>query len=391
MVVLNLIPVISGGGLQNALSFVRSSNLNGVVVLAREVPELREAIQKSGGTFKGVKPGRFRRIVAELVYGFAFPRRTKVLTLFGPPLLAPKRYIDLVGCAYSNLLYPELDFWGRQKFLRKCLSHLKDRYRMWALGRADGWIFETEVLRGRAVDKFSFPARRAVVIRMTPGWWIKDAGQNLTPVDQLLGDDFRVLYLTGYHVNKRIEVLTDVALQLKRRGWSSIKFVVSINSGTGAGRAIKDAADVLGVGDMFEFIGSVPVKEAPGVIATCHAMCNLAVLESFSNNVVEAWACRRPLLITDADWARSACGAGAVYVDPNDAGCVAESLVRLASDSSFRSNLIYEGSQQLERYPTIEDRTSQYWAELGSIAPRSSMGRSVWAVRSGARAPSCTE
>lgn len=58
----------------------------------------------------------------------------------------------------------------------------------------------------------------------------------------------------------------------------------------------------------------------------------LSELESFSNNVLEAFSSRTPLVISDRDWARASCGNGALYVDPHDPDDVARALAQAVND-----------------------------------------------------------
>lgn len=69
---------------------------------------------------------------------------------------------------------------------------------------------------------------------------------------------------------------------------------------------------------------------------------------------------RRPLLISDVDWARSLCGDGAVYFRYGDAVDAAGCIVQLIRDEGVRARYVESGARMLRGYPTPEQRFDQY-------------------------------
>ena len=107
-------------------------------------------------------------------------------------------------------------------------------------------------------------------------------------------------------------------------------------------------------------IGPIDNDKCAKLISECDAMINIALLESFSNNFVEAWAMRKPLFVTDADWSRSCCGNAAIYLDMKNPSKSAEKIINICNDPKSRNIMIKEGVEQLENYLTAEEKTLQY-------------------------------
>ena len=107
-------------------------------------------------------------------------------------------------------------------------------------------------------------------------------------------------------------------------------------------------------------IGPVNPEEVSSLIHVVNAVCTFSRLESFSNNFVEAWAMGKPLMVTDADWARDSCGNAAVYVDPENAAGTAAKMKELIDNSTLSEELVVAGRRQLQIYPTAEQKCKLY-------------------------------
>jgi glycosyltransferase involved in cell wall biosynthesis len=216
-------------------------------------------------------------------------------------------------------------------------------------------------------------------VPMSPGYWISQS-RYAEPLVIPVRSPFRVLYLTSAHPNKRISRLVPTAAWMRERGVHAV-FVVSISSECETGRQMRLASTSLGVESYFEYLGTVPVPQVPRVISDCDAMCNLAVLESFTNNVVEAFASSRPLIITRSDWAQAACGDGAIYVDPEDPADIGRAVCRLISDPAYREDIVARGNRRLNEFPTLDQRMGMYRSILFNPSLGKRRGATVWGRR----------
>jgi hypothetical protein len=356
----------SGGGLQNALSFLRT------------LPQ----VEDRDAFVVGVNSGALRDNAVTLGYSTIPARRYRGLcdldwrcrkycvrgqvcfTMFGHPWArASGHLINVVGVALSNLFYPEIPFWSDYTPMARVQRRLVDLTRQRGIQLADYWIFETEVLRHRAIDLCHFPEERVGVVKMAPSTLVSPerVDEVLTQrYDGRIPHAFRFLFLNGAQPNKRIHVLPQIAKAMVAQGCQEFCFVTTMPLDHAYARKIQDAFMSLGLSAHFCNLGPIAPTEVSSLISVVDAMCTLSRLESFSNNFVEAWKMQRPLVVTDADWARESCGTSALYVDPERSPATAQVLRTLIGDAHLRSALVKEGTARLLELPSPEHKTQLY-------------------------------
>lgn len=289
-------------------------------------------------------------------------------TFWGPVMLGSKGYlVNVIGCAVSNLFYPEIDFWRYFPLLKRQQNKLKDIYRRKMIPQADYWVFETPVLAKRAVELCSFPKERIGVVRMTASKLVspeKVKPELRNSLDSQLPKGFRILLLSSAHANKRQHLLPVIAKSLSRKSNESICFVTTMDMQSKYAKKVIRDFERMNVPDYLYNIGPVRYDEAATLIDCCDAVCCISALESFSNNFVEAWRMKRLLIATNSDWARDACGSGAVYVNPENAEETADAIIEQAVNVGMREKIVQFGQEQLDRYPTLEEKNQCYYSEI---------------------------
>ncbi|MDZ7696587.1 MAG: glycosyltransferase [Deltaproteobacteria bacterium] len=229
--------------------------------------------------------------------------------------------------------------------------------------KADYWIFETEVLRKRAIELCGFPEDRISVVRMAHSKLVSKDRVDISQsefFDKRIPKAYRILYLTGAHPNKRLHLLPDIAKEMVRAGFNDFCFVTTMDEETMYARRIIDEFVDKGLNAHLVNLGTVHSEYVSTVIEVCDAMCIFSVLESFSNNFVEAWRMEKPLVTTDADWSRDSCGNAALYVDPAKTAQTASELISLARNELKQFRYTEEGKIQLARYHTPESKLNAY-------------------------------
>lgn len=379
---INLLPLSAGGGLQNACSFLSESTFGSeCVVYSQNISSVISSMGNSRSSLKVFRKGWFSRLRAE----WALSRECsddflRCFTFFGPPpMFGRRKLINVVGCAYSNLFYPELDFWDNHRGFGRFRRELGDWYRRWGLARADYWIFETEAIANRAINLFSFPRERVFVVRMAPSRLVtRPRGESKGMFAQIPEGKFVTLYLASAHPNKRIDKLIDVAVYLQKRDDKRFCFVVTLPEDSQESKILLDRMESLGVGEYFINVGRVRPEHVSSLIDRCDAMCNLARLESFSNNFVEAWAMRKALIVTDADWSRASCADGALYVDPEREESIVTALREMREDQELYETMIRRGAAVLDTYPSSKSKANEYIKIIGRSDLSKYTGKDVW-------------
>jgi len=371
--VINLAPVGGGGGVQNALSFLEqlaadSQTCEQAMVTARAGSPIERSCREHGLPTAVFDNGLAGRLAFGAGLSEVFSRGQTVFTLFGgPPWTTRGKCLNIAGCALSNLFYPEVWFWGAQPPLRRWRSELIDVYRRRWMERADYWIFETGVLARRAVELARFPAERVAVVRMACSALVDPSQvrpEAAADFEARLPAGFRLLFLCSAHRNKRLHCLPAIAVELARNGVGGVRFVLTLDEQSEYWHAIAREARSQGVEEAFCNLGPVGHTDVASLISRCGAMGTFSALESFSNNFVEAWRMGVPLLVSDRDWAREACGKGALYIEVEQAAGAAEAIARVAGEGAVREHLVQEGTRQLSTYPSPTAKYRSYLEQI---------------------------
>jgi glycosyltransferase involved in cell wall biosynthesis len=106
-------------------------------------------------------------------------------------------------------------------------------------------------------------------------------------------------------------------------------------------------AQQLGVPDLVYYIGHVPEEEIPLLYATAHGLVMPSLLSSTNYPVVEAWGFACPVVSSDIRGIREQVGDAGILVNPADPHAIAQGLLSLWNDETFRLALIQKGRQKL--------------------------------------------
>lgn len=92
--------------------------------------------------------------------------------------------------------------------------------------------------------------------------------------------------------------------------------------------------------------GFVPDADLPALLGGAIALLYPSRYEGFGLPILEAMACGTPAVTANTSSLPEVGGAAALYVDPDDAGALADTIVSLAGDEALRSDLIEAGLAQ---------------------------------------------
>jgi glycosyltransferase involved in cell wall biosynthesis len=369
-IVLNFVPLKSGGGLQIGLDFIKQAKQHGIkhqwFLVGTQGTPIANSTESSNFHLVYTVPNS---IPARLWFEYIGCRRLikkvkadVVYTQFGPHWpgsTAP----NIVGCAYSNLFYPEIDFWEKASLPARLFRKAVDLGRMRRLRQADHVIFETKDLADRAVRLKAFPRQRISWVKpsvsslVTPNCEhraVRDLCTSLRP-------GYRVLLLSTYNPNKNIDLIPDILRALEDTyRTTDVMFVLTLPLSHRGTKRILEKARGLGVSDRIINVGPVPQEACVELYRSCDAVILASQLESFSNTIAEAWTMEKPLIVSDLEWARSLCDSGAVYFTYNDPIAAASAIYRLKEDACFRNDIVSNGRTVLLTYPRPEQRFGEY-------------------------------
>jgi glycosyltransferase involved in cell wall biosynthesis len=379
--VLNFLPLKSGGGVQVGLDFVAQAkrlaqDRQWYLVASAGTPLAQVVETQNMRVLKVVPRGLHARLWFEFNGCRPLMKTLKpaaIYTQFGPQWPGATGTASVVGCAYSNLCYPEVDFWRRLPPAQRAFRELVDVGRRRRLQQADAVIFETEELAERGIQHLRLDRQRVHVVRPSVSSLVTGEHRHDETAERALRipGGFRVLLLSVYNPNKNFELLPRIAQALRERaGDADTVFVLTLPPEARQLRAILRLATQLQVKNRLYNFGPVPHAGCADLYRACDAVILPSRLESFSNSIAEAWTMGKPLLISDLPWARSLCGRGAIYFRYDDPLEAAARITELRADTARRDSVVQAGYARLLSYPTSQQRFLQYLEILERYAKR---------------------
>jgi glycosyltransferase involved in cell wall biosynthesis len=375
-ILVNFIPVSQGGGMQNALSFLeclaryQCEDVN-FKVICRKNSDIEKTCNKYDLNVSAVRNDLLGRVYYEFFGGLYEAKKFKadaIFSLFGGAPIVSFPFYKISGFAYSNIIHKEVDFWGFLQGRKKLKKFLIDQLRLFLARQADEIIVETQHLAEKA-GRGVFRDKKIHVVNMAPGALIIDRlkGRKRYKKTQKNYEFIDILYLSGPHQNKRIHLLPVVFKYLKNQcGVARFRLVTTMPENSDYFSYVRDSFNEIGAEDCLMNIGPISPDKVGELLICVDALINVALLESFSNNWVEAWAAKLPLITTDADWARASCGKAAIYIDPESPKESADAIFELFSCPEKMSMLTAEGDIQLTTLPTPEEKFNKYMEILKS-------------------------
>jgi glycosyltransferase involved in cell wall biosynthesis len=367
-IIINLLPIAVGGGLQVANEFVRqlSADTNSDIkwlMIKRNSNQNSLSICSNVDIIE-VEDNLISRMKFELFsYRTVFEKfePDAVFTLFGTSLYKTKA-LKINGIAYSNLFYPEIDFWQREKMLNKILKSIIDKYRLYNLKTADGLIFETYGLKRKANRIKMLKGIELFTVLPSIHNNIYSINKNEI-IDSKLRDaknSYKILFLSGYHTNKNLDRIPQIVKALKNQyNTDDITFILTIEETNKSKKFIEIISDIAYKTNIVN-IGMVKHEHIGYLYSRIDSCMLLSNLESFSNNIIESWASRTPLIISDYEWSRSICGESALYVKNDDLDDICIKIIRLKNNVGLQKKLTEEGQKILKEYPTPNEKYQQY-------------------------------
>lgn len=353
----------TGGGQNVALNFLYAiaknplSDVNCYYLVAKD-SQIHRYLEKQGSKqYIIVSQNPVLRILFEFFLGWFYLNKLKiniVYSYFGYAWF-PKRYPQISGSADSNLYFPEIDFWYGYRGINRLKKTLVDYYRICGVKRSSAVVFENEALeeRGRSI----YSLLNTCVIK--PSIFVNENKLDFKLPCNVGKEVKRGLFLCGWHLNKKIMLIPLLAAELRTRKRPFAFFLTAPLDNSEEHKQFCELVRLHNVEDMVFITGPVHKDELSSLYTQIDYVFLLSKLESFSNNIIEAWFFRKPLLVADELWSRSICKEAAIYVNRDSVTDIADKLCFLLDSNTAYDQVIERGAKILHEYPTIQDRIKQ--------------------------------
>ncbi|WP_327018706.1 glycosyltransferase [Croceibacter atlanticus] len=371
--IVNLIPIKKGGGQQVASNFINQSLKNknhNILFLVTSETYCHTLLKDLDADFISINNSISSRIFFQY---FKLPfiikrNKTDVLyTMFGPGLNF-KNIISITGCAYSNIFYPEIDFWSDYSFKQRIKLKLIDYYRLKTTLASDAIIFENRSMQERSIKLYNFPKERTkLILPSISDYKFENNDSFVKSLNSINSNNFNILLLTGWHKNKNIEIVPLILYEIQKQGRYDISFVITVHINHPDSVKLYNEAVKLKVDKNIVFLGSVEPHNIPNLFQKIQAVGLFSLLESFSNNIIESWYFKKPLFISNEEWSKSICNEAAIYVQRDDPKDISNKILEFLDDNSFKKNLKKQIENELLKYPDPREKVIQQFEFIEEI------------------------
>lgn len=366
-VLINLMPIKKGGGQQVATNFVyhisKREDISAFYLVTKDtiIHRYLQKINVDKSKIIVVNPSLSSRFIFTFWKLKSLIKKYRIdliYTMFGPGLHC-KSTLSITGCAYSNLFFPEINFWEEYSFLQKIKLKIIDWYRLKTTLKSDAIIFENESMQDRAISLFAFPKEKTKLILPSITKTAPNDNYDINFNDRLRAipnNDYNILMLTGWHKNKNIQIVPYVLEELHKKNIQNVNFVITVDPKDHRSLQLIEIAKKLNVQNNLILFDSVMPFEVPYLIQKVNALALFSKLESFSNNIIEAWSYKKTLFISDEEWSRSICKEYAIYVKRNDAKDISNKIEYIKNNIDIEQSLISKYEEILSMYPSPEEK-----------------------------------
>jgi glycosyltransferase involved in cell wall biosynthesis len=264
--------------------------------------------------------------------------------------------------AYPIICYPDSPYWRHLRWHDRARQRIKNALRGCRLRRADKVVVETPVMARRIERYCGIAADRLLVLPPAPSAYLRRVTRRRHGASPTT-----FLFFSGASPHKNLWRLPAVAAVLLESGaGGSFRFLLS------CGPMVLEPAFAAfpRTRDHFDFHGPVAARNIQEIYERADVLVNLSDLESFSNNYMEAWRARIPILASDRDFSREICRDSAVYCEPHDARSVAARMLAFIRGEVDVDMLVAHGAERLAALCTQETRMAFLRQMLMSFVPR---------------------
>ena len=368
---INFATLKKGGGQNVGLNFINGlkkesfPEIDFYFAVAKDT-QIEKRLKENGFTnILSLSQNAGKRILQEITKVNLYIANNKIdaiYTCFGYALIK-KSVCQICGVADSNLLYPEVDFWEGYTGLSKLKKRIIDGYRLWGYKRARGLIFENKAMETRAKLIFG-PACKSIYIK--PSFSIKNEKEEAVPLSN--SDQTKLgLFFCGWQRNKGIMKIPEMLNEARKIGFPLIVCIsASLDYSDQVCLDFLSEVNKYQVGDLIIYLGTIKKNQIKDLYEKVNYVFLLSKLESFSNNIIEAWYYKKPLIIADEEWSRGICNEAALYVNRNEPKEIIDSILLASSDKTI-NRIVKEGTKEFLTYPSIEQKVTEELAYVKEI------------------------
>jgi glycosyltransferase involved in cell wall biosynthesis len=150
---------------------------------------------------------------------------------------------------------------------------------------------------------------------------------------------------------------------LRGQGWADLQLVIGGKVDLGA----EEVVHRIGESDRVHWMGLIPDADLPAFYAGAACFVYPSLFEGFGLPLLEAMACRCPVVSSDRASCPEIVGAAGLLVDPEDVTAITAAIARVLGDEALRADLRERGlaRSQLFTWEETARRTLDVFRQAG--------------------------
>lgn len=345
-----------GGGLQVGLSLIKNiaydEEFDVIIIASYEIDQqIPQAIKDKVSFYfalphlSGLKKIKFNKQIKAIEAKF---QPNLVFTVFGPSYWRSKQN-NLQGFALGKMLYPEVrdNYSSKVTMYKEKLTDFLKKY--FLKKNAEYFVVETEVVKQRMHQYLSIPLDKIFVVSNSYSPDFEKVILN-HECEYLPNNDIKSIFIpASFYHHKNLLILPYVAKELLNSGFSTFKFKFTIPENSLGWNTILDLSKKLKVDSHFYTLGHVDNKKIGFEYLNSDLILCTSLVESSTAVFPESFIAKRPLAVSDRDFARKLCEDGALYFDPKNPKDIAQTISGLINDNSLAADLVKKAELVLKK------------------------------------------
>ncbi|MGD9698662.1 glycosyltransferase [Acinetobacter sp.] len=345
-----------GGGLQVGLSLINNiaydKDFEVIIIASNEIDhQIPQAIKDKVLSYtclpqcSGLKKIKFNKLIQSIESRY---NPDLIFTVFGPSYWRSKQK-NLQGFALGKMLYPEVrdNYSSKVTMYKEKLTDFLKKY--FLKKNSDCFVVETEVVKQRMHQYLSIPLDKIFVVSNS---YSPDFEKVIINNNKKVSSDRNkktIFIPASFYQHKNLLILPYVARELLNLGFSTFTFKFTIPENSTGWSTIMNLSNKLGVDSHFCTLGHVDNTKIGFEYLNSDLILCTSLVESSTAVFPESFIAKRPLAVSDRDFAKKLCEDGVLYFDPLNSADIAQTIVTLINNDDLVTELVDKASIVLKK------------------------------------------
>jgi glycosyltransferase involved in cell wall biosynthesis len=129
---------------------------------------------------------------------------------------------------------------------------------------------------------------------------------------------------------------------------------------------VRELARTLGISESCNLHGFADERDIPALLSAAHALCYPSLSEGFGLPILDAFACRTPVITSNGTSLAEVAADAALTIDPTDVDAIRDAMCSLLTDDRKRDALRTQGEQRVSAFSW--DRCAELTAQTMEAA-----------------------